>query len=275
MIHLTVADLYVYPVKSCRGVRLASAEVARTGLRLDRRWMIVDERGMFVAQRGVGGLGVGIRTMCLIEPEITADSGLTLAAPGMPRLTVARRRIENPARDVQLWRRHRRAIDEGDEAANWCTTFLSRERPGIYRLMRLPDDDQTAPTFADSAPVLFIAEASLDALNRRLADPVPMDRFRPNVVLAGGVAHIEDSLTRVRIAEVEFAGAGLCVRCPMPTIDQRTADQGKEPLRTLATYRTTDDGVVFGRHFRPTGMGTIAVGDPATPITQTPERSRS
>jgi hypothetical protein len=264
MTQLTVTGLCVYPIKSTRRVPLTRTEVGPAGLRHDRRWMIVDERGMFVAQRSVGGVGVGIRTMCLIEPEI-GDGLLGLTAPGMPRLVLPLAGIDGTAREVRIWRRNRRALDQGDEAADWCTTFLSRERPGRYCLVRLPDGDQKAPGFADSAPVLVIAQASLDALNHRLADPVPMDRFRPNVVIHGGDAHIEDSLDRLRIGAVEFTGAGLCVRCPMPTIDQATAEQGKEPLRTLATYRTTADGVVFGRHFVPAGIGTIAVGDRVEP----------
>jgi uncharacterized protein YcbX len=260
---LTIADLCVYPIKSCRGTKLSAVEVARTGLKDDRRWMIVDERGMFVAQRGVGSLGVGIRTMCLIEPEVFRDGTLRLTAPGMPALTVSPVGADEASHNVRLWRRHRRAIDEGLEAADWCTTFLSRERPGRYRLMRRSDDDQTAPTFADSAPILVISQASLDGLNRRLSEPVPMDRFRPNIVLAGGTDHIEDTLPRLRIGTVELRGMDLCERCPMPTIDQRTALQSKEPLRTLATYRTTDEGVVFGRNFKPTRVGVIKIGDQA------------
>jgi uncharacterized protein YcbX len=259
MPHLAVSQLYVYPVKSCRGMSLATVGIEPPGLRGDRRWMIVDEHGVFVAQRAVGALGVGIRAMCLIEPRI-GDGALTLSAPGMPALAVPTEGA-GPARDVQLWRRRRRVLDEGDAAADWCTTFLARERPGRYRLVRLPGDERDAPIFSDTAPVLVISQSSLNALNQRLAEPVPMDRFRPNIVLAGGAAHLEDAARRLRIGAVELAGAGLCVRCVLPTIDQRTAEQGKEPLRTLAAFRTTDDGVVFGRHFRPVAAGTIAVGD--------------
>jgi uncharacterized protein YcbX len=270
---LVIAELHVYPIKSCRGAALPAVDVGRAGLRHDRRWMIVDERGMFVAQRGVGALGVGIRAVCLIAPEIRDAHGtLRLCAPGMPPLVLPLAGGGGPARDVQIWRRSRPATDQGEDAADWCTTFLSRERPGRYRLVRLADDGDTdgAPGggpgagtlgFADTAPVLVISQASLDALNRRLAAPVPMNRFRPNIVLAGGDAHVEDALARFSAGTVTFVGAGLCVRCAMPTIDQDTADQASEPLRTLATYRATADGVVFGRHFGPAGPGAIAVGD--------------
>jgi uncharacterized protein YcbX len=221
--------------------------------------MIVDEHGMFVAQRSVGGLGIAIPAMCLIEPRI-GDGTLELAAPGMPGLALP---IDGggSVRDAQIWRRRRPVIDQGDEAAEWCTAFLARARQGRYRLVRVSDDDPAAPGFADTAPVLVISRASLDALNRRLATPVGMDRFRPNVVLEGGNAHVEDGLDRLRFGTVELVGAGLCVRCSMPTIDQRSAAPGKEPIRTLATYRTADGGIVFGRHFAPSASGTISVGD--------------
>jgi uncharacterized protein YcbX len=115
--------------------------------------------------------------------------------------------------------------------------------------------------FADAYPFLVIAQSSLDDLNRRMGNPLPMDRFRPNIVLGEADPYIEDHLAYLRIGTIPFSGGTLCVRCPLTTIDQVDARVGKEPLKTLATYRKTGKGVVFGRNFSHRQQGTIAVGD--------------
>lgn len=252
---MTVSSLHVYPVKSCRGIALDPAEVGRMGLRYDRQWMFVDERGMFVAQRADGRRGVGIRTMCLIRTAI-ADDFLRLTAPGMPALDLPLAGLEGPERAVEIWDTPADGIDQGAAAADWATAFLSRERPGQYRLVRMPDEGVRQPTtgdgalaYADGYPFLVISQASLDDLNARLAAPLPMNRFRPNLVLGGCAPYEEDRLARIRIGDVVFDGMTRCPRCPIPTTDQDTAERGAEPLRTLAGYRRTADGVVFGRNF--------------------------
>ena len=115
--------------------------------------------------------------------------------------------------------------------------------------------------YGDAYPFLMISEESLADLNGRLETPLPMNRFRPNIVVRGGAPYVEDTLDRCRIGGVEFTATTLCIRCPITTTDQRTAVRGKEPLRTLATYRKQPDGVVFGRNFNHAGTGTIRVGD--------------
>jgi uncharacterized protein YcbX len=263
---VTVSAIHIYPVKACGGITLPQAEVTRTGFRHDRQWMFVDERGMFVAQREGRGLGAAIKSVCLVRTAI-ADGTLTLTAPSMPALQVPLRAsgVEIP---VTIWDDTITGIDQGDAAEAWATEWLSRERPGRYRLVRKPDAVHRAAKigdaevgFGDAYPFLVISDASLADLNGRLPEPLPMNRFRPNIVLAGASAYHEDRLDHFRIGSIAFHGTTLCLRCPTTTTNQQTAERGKEPLRTLATYRKTADGVVFGRNFNHSGTGIVKVGD--------------
>lgn len=264
---LRVAGLHIYPVKSCGGIALAEWPVGRMGLRYDRQWAFVDEHGMFVAQRDSRGLGVAVRTACLIATTLD-DTHLVLSAPDMPLLRLPLDGVEGPEMPVQVWESRTSGRDQGDEAAAWGTAFLGRERPGRYRLVRMHDATRRASkigvgevAYGDAYPFLFIAEESLADLNARMAAPLPMNRFRPNVVIAGGAPYVEDTLDTCRIGAVTFTGTTLCIRCPITTTDQRTAERGKEPLATLARYRKQPDGVVFGRNFNHAGSGVIRVGD--------------
>lgn len=264
---LTVSGLFVYPVKSCRGIPLREADVGRMGIRHDRQWMVIDEHGMFVAQRSEAGLGVGVRTMCLVGTAIDGDQ-LVLTAPDMPPLSLPTAGVPGVQHAVQVWKSHTAGMDQGDEAAAWFTEYFSRERPGRYRLVRMPDDGVRMPkrgesplAFADGYPFLIIGEASLADLNARLADPLPMNRFRPNIVIAGAPPYFEDDVARVTIRGVAFENMAPCLRCPIPATDQETAVRAKEPLTTLATYRRRDGGVAFGSNFNHRGEGRIHLDD--------------
>jgi uncharacterized protein YcbX len=268
---LRVTSLHIYPVKSCGGITLSESAVGRMGLRYDRQWAFVDEHGMFVAQRDSRGVGVPVRTMCLIGTAV-GDSALTLTAPDMQPLAVPLAGHDGADVPVRVWDSHTSGVDQGAEAAAWATAVLSRERPGRYRLVRMADDTHRRSkigdgelAYGDAYPFLVISEESLADLNGRMPAPLPMERFRPNVVIAGGAPYVEDALDRFRIGEIDFTGATLCIRCPIPTTDPRTAERGKEPLKTLATYRKQPDGVFFGRNCNHTGIGTVRVGDAVEP----------
>ena len=237
--------------------------------------MFVDEKGMFVAQREGRGLGTAIKSVCLVRTAI-ADGTLTLTAPSMSPLQVPLRAsgVEIP---VTIWDDTVTGIDQGDAAGAWATEWLSRERPGRYRLVRKPDTVHRAAKigdaevgFGDAYPFLVISEASLADLNARLGEPLPMNRFRPNIVLSGGSAYREDRMDHFHIGTIAFHGTTLCLRCPTTTTNQDTAERGKEPLRTLATYRKMVDGVVFGRNFNHSGSGVVKVGDVASLPRQSP-----
>jgi uncharacterized protein len=268
---MLVSALHIYPVKSCGGLSLSEGRIGRMGLERDRQWMFVDDSGMFVAQRnGDSGLGAAVSTMCLIRTGFDGDM-LQLTAPEMPPLRVPIAGSDGPRRSVRVWNSHTEGADQGEAAAEWATSYLGRERPGRYRLVRMPDAGiRTAKigtselAYGDAYPFLIISEESLADLNARLASPLPMDRFRPNIVLRGCKPYEEDRLDRVRIGGVAFQGMTLCVRCPITTTNQQTGERGKEPLRTLATYRRSPGGVIFGRNFNHAGEGIVRIGDAVT-----------
>lgn len=209
--------------------------------------------------------------MALIQPDLV-DDGLVLSAPGMAPCHVIRRHGGN-ALSVAIWKDTVPAVDQGDAVAGWLSAYLGRPA----RLARMADDhvrrvdpgyarpvDQTG--FADGYPALLIAEESLDELNRRLTAQseavLPMNRFRPNIVVRGaGVPNAEDDWQEIRIGAMTFRGVKLCARCAITTTDQDTAETGKEPLRTLATYRKQPRGVMFGQNLVFDAPGAITVGD--------------
>lgn len=265
---IRVSGLYCYPVKSCRGISLQGAVIGRMGIHYDRQWMVVDENGMFVAQRASGGLGVPVKSLCRIETSFLSDWDLVLSAPEMPQLSIPLHGVEGETVPIQVWESTGEGVDQGHEAQEWLTTFLSRERAGVYRLVRMSDDGvrktksgESELAFADAYPFLVVSQESLDDLNARMPEPLPMDRFRPNIVLSGGNPYEEDLMERFVTGGVEFSGAKHCVRCAITTTNQHTGERGKEPLTTLATYRKTPKGVIFGRNFDHHGIGIIRVGD--------------
>ena len=260
-----IRSLHIYPVKSCAGIDLAQSALDERGLAGDRRWMVVDASGTFLTQRALAA-------MALIRPALS-DDGLRLSAPGMPVLCVPAGPAPGPRRRVTVWRDEVDAEDEGDDAATWLSDFLRRP----CRLVRIADDARRlagpgrgaawkdrhgsmAPAlpgehafgFADGYPFLIAVQASLDDLNARLAaagaEPVPMNRFRPNIVLDGLQAYDEDHLAMVACGEVRFALVKPCTRCAIPDIDQATARQGGAVGKVLAAYRAQQEGVVFGQN---------------------------
>jgi uncharacterized protein len=269
MVRLT--GLVVYPVKSARGIALTQSLVTSHGLTHDREWMVVDEAGRFVTQRQTP-------RMALIETALTADA-LELRAPGLEPLTVPRFRPPGSpfeaTRPVTVWRHATEALDEGDRAAAWFSEFLEL-RARLVRWdptrRRLSSKEWTGSReaenyFSDGYPFLVASEESLADLNQRIGggSQLPMDRFRPNLVIAGGGVGSEDQGTTLRSEAVEFARVKPCIRCVMTTTDQETTRRGPEPLRTLARYRMDPrfDSPLFGHNLiliRGAGA-TLRVGD--------------
>lgn len=246
---VTVSGLYIYPIKSCRGIALNESEVLATGLAQDRRWMVVNEKGTFVTQREQARLA-------LIVPELTAD-GLLVRAADMPPLAV--RSLTTRQLTVTVWRDAVSAFDEGDEAAAWLSHFLGLS----VRLVRFDDAharlsnrDWTGEVaaynrFSDGFPLLVIANASLAELNTRLPQPLPMHRFRPNVVLDGLPAYGEDEVHELRSDTLCVRLVKPCTRCKITTIDPVTGiAEGTEPLSTLMKFRRNPAlrGVIFGQN---------------------------
>lgn len=263
---VTVQALYHYSIKSCAGTPLTTAQLDDRGIVHDREFMVVAaSTGTFLTQRE-------LPAMALITPE-RGETTLTVCAPGIPPLTLEVQ-ITGPTQPVVVWRDHCLAVDQGDNVAHWLSAFLGQP----CRLVRLAEefvrpvdpDYATRPTdqvgFADGFPVLLIAQESLDALNERLPEPMLMNRFRPNVVISGGAPFGEDRVERLQIGALQFAATKACARCPITTVDQATAERGKEPLRTLAQFRRVARGVLFGQNLIHHSPGTIQVGDSVTAL---------
>jgi hypothetical protein len=254
-----VDGLYFYPVKSCHGTPLDVAEVGSRGIVADRQWMIVDANNEFLTQRE-------LPHMALVRPRLI-DGVLEMTAPEMPPLSVPPD-MRRERTQVTVWRDRCVAVDEGAQAAEWLSTFL--EVP--CRLVRLPDDEKRRADpeyagpddqvgFADGFSFLLTSRASLDDLNRRLSVPLPMNRFRPNIVVDGTDAFEEDRWNRIRIDGITFAVAKPCARCAITTTNQDTAERSHEPLRTLATFRhVAGRGVMFGQNLIHDRSGVIHVG---------------
>ncbi|MBV9582964.1 MAG: MOSC domain-containing protein [Chloroflexi bacterium] len=259
-----VTALNFYPIKSCAGTPLEVADIGPRGILHDREFMLTYPNGRFITQRELPHLAQ-------IHPTLT-DGTLALAAPGMSPVAIEPTDA-GPRQPVVVWRDTVLAVDQGPVIADWLSSFL--ETP--VRLMRMPADTvrrldpQYAPRasdqvgFADGYPLLLISEESLDDLNSRLASPLPMNRFRPNVVVRGASkAYAEDEWADLSIGAVRFNGVKTCARCAITTTDQVTAERGLEPLATLANYRRIERGVLFGQNLVHAAPGRIAIGDVLT-----------
>jgi uncharacterized protein YcbX len=253
---LQLTEVWRYPVKSCRGERLAEALVEPWGLAGDRRWMVVDADGAAVTARAYP-------QMVLVTPRL-GNGLIALSSPGLADLTVPVPAGEDLV-PVSVWASELVAAPAGDEAAAWLSKVIGEQ----VRLVYL-DDPTRRPTnpsysrdtdrvsFADGYPLLLTGEESLDALNNWIAEgskafegPVPMRRFRPSVVVSGAPAWAEDAWRRLRIGPVTFRAVKGCDRCVLTTVDPDTAAKGHEPLFALARHRRRDNKVWFGVNLIP------------------------
>ncbi len=255
-----VSELHVFPVKSMAGFSPANAYLAPWGLENDRRWMLVGRDGSFITQREAP-------RMALLRPAPTAW-GLTLTAPEMPPVDA---RADGPAIQARVWRDTVLAATCAPDVDAWLTEALGLpcrlvylDDPGRRQLKQAWRLAQETVSFADGFPVLLASLASLDDLNARLAEPIRINRFRANIVVAGAPAWAEDTWRTLRIGEALLRVAKPCDRCLITTIEQETATRPdkREPLRTLASFRRDADGVNFGQNLVPLVPGRIAAGDP-------------
>ncbi|HEU4681873.1 MAG TPA: MOSC N-terminal beta barrel domain-containing protein [Gemmatimonadales bacterium] len=256
---LRLSALTIYPIKAARGIALDQSEIDGFGLRYDRRWMVTDRSGEFLSQRSHPQLA-------LVTPSIQGAS-LHLDAPGRPRLELPLHPSETVTTSVTVWGDTCPATWLGESAARWFSEFLQTD----CNLVHMGDrhvrraDPTLAPgarvSFADASPFLLISEASLADLNGRLAEPLPMNRFRPNLVVAGGEPYAEDAWMRIEIGRIRLRMVKPCGRCVVTTTDQSTGERGQEPLRTLATYRRRDGEVMFGQNAVHENTGCLGLGD--------------
>jgi uncharacterized protein YcbX len=256
----TLTQLNIFPLKSGAAVSCESAQVEARGLRDDRRWMVVDEAGNFMTGRKHPAM-----TLIRARPH---ERGLHVEAPRMPSMNV----LPNPSQSVaaKVWDDSVVAVGANANADAWISQYLGQtarfvymsanvHRPVLQKYGRAGDE----VSFADGYPLLLISEAALDFLNSKLAAPIPMLRFRPNLVIGGTDAHAEDGWRRIRIGDIELDIVKPCVRCVFTTVDPSRGerDPSGEPLRTLLGYRRSPKGVTFGQNVIPRRLGTLRVGD--------------
>ena len=237
--------LYHYPVKSMAGRRLDKAWLTLQGLPHDRCWMIADVRGRFVTGREYPEL---VRVQA-----IPAADGLTLSVAGRSTLYVPNSAFDRPA-DATVWGDAFPAWEGAAEADAWISAFIGAPLKllwtGVHTTRRVHSENQVPLSFADGFPLLLIGQASLDDLCARIGRPLSMARFRPNLVINGAPPYAEDRWTRIRIGDAVLRIVKPCERCVFTTVDPETGSRGldQEPLRTLAAYRRTPAGAIFGQN---------------------------
>ena len=254
----TLTEINVYPVKSLGGISLNEAEVTDCGLKYDRRWMLVDESGRFLTQRVLPQMSL-IKTyienqfLCFnhkLKPEL--------------KFSVPLENYNDEEKEVVVWDDSVNAVYVGREADMWFSDAIGFK----CRLVHMPDDskryvdkkyalENEVVSFADAYPFLVIGQSSLNDLNRRLRDRVPMNRFRPNFVFEGGSPFDEDRMKSFKLNDVTFFPVKPCARCVVTTVNQDSGIKGKEPLETLASYRTQNNKVMFGQNLLHKGAGII------------------
>ncbi len=262
---LTISELYIYPIKSLGGIALDKATLIERGFEHDRRWMLVDADNQFLSQREVNA-------MALLKVQLTAQ-GLLITNSGVPgeELLVPFLPTITETGMVTVWSSHCRAQRVSDEADDW----FSKQLGFPCKLVYMPDTtrryvdgryahNKEITSFSDGYPLLLIGQASLDDLNNRLETPLPMNRFRPNIVFTGGAAFQEDYMKHFEINGITFFGVKPCSRCVMTTINQQTAEKAKEPLKTLSTYRMKNKKIYFGQNLLHQGTGVVSIGDTIT-----------
>ena len=260
---LTVSGLYIYPIKSLGGISLDEAVIKERGFEHDRRWMLIDKDNRFLSQREHPA-------MALMDVKIDGN-GFVIThkiKPGGNKLLIGFNEHTNEKLAVSVWDDVCMSYAVGKEKDEWFSDMLGIE----CRLVYMPEDtlryvdeqyahNKEITSFSDGYPLLLIGQASLDDLNERLAEPVPMNRFRPSMVFTGGYPYQEDDMKHFRINDVSFAGVKLCARCVMTTIEQSTGIKSKEPLVTLAKYRRDGNKILFGQNVLFNGYGKVSVGD--------------
>ena len=270
---MILESIHIYPVKGLRGISMPAATVEPCGLQGDRRWMVVDPAGRYLTQRDLPGMA---RILATPAGEGAMDGAIILTADGTEPLHVPVPDATAPAAirpaPVRIWRDHVPACSAGGDAAAWLTSALGRPCHLVHLsdpAARPVDPAYGHPgdrvSFADGFPLLVVNTASLDDLNARLAQPVPITRFRSNLVVSGAAPWAEDGWQRLRVGRIAFRAVKPCTRCSVITTDQDTGARApdREPLRTLATLRPDAGGrALFGQNLVPDTLGRLAVGMP-------------
>lgn len=258
---MILSGIWIYPIKSLQGVPLRQAQVERRGLRHDRRWMLVDEGGTMITQRQVHDL-VRIMVRAQGDEWLLSHQNPAFGQCSVPLETGGGRRLT-----VQVWDDRVEALWPGLEADGWLGRVLKRSCRLVYMddQARRPADERYAGpgqlvSFADAYPFLLLNQASLAELSRRSAQNLETARFRPNLLISGPAPFAEDQWRRISIGGIGFELVKPCARCVVTTLDPVTGVQGKEPLRTLASFRQRDNKLYFGCNMISLQTGLVGVG---------------
>lgn len=263
---LVISQLLIYPIKSLGGISVSTTMVTDRGLQFDRRWTLVDEKNRILTLREYP-------IMALLQPSLEKGNLRVRSEKyATADLIIPFDTLEKQEEKVTIWNARCDAVRVGDEADQWFSDQLGSRCKLVY----MPDEsmrpvDTTsgyAPegkftSFADAYPFMMLGEASMEDLNKRLPTPVSIMRFRPNIVFQGGFPFQEDEIDDFSINQIRFTGLENCARCQIPNVDPATGlvNKDKEPLRTLAKYRTQNRNINFGRNVVHSGTGIVNVGD--------------
>ncbi|MGM9477245.1 MOSC domain-containing protein [Pedobacter sp. GSP4] len=257
-----LSEINIYPIKSLGGFSVKQAQLEERGLQYDRRWMLVDETGIFITQRKHFELA-------LLQVAVV-DERLVVSHKKQPEKQISFGLEENTGTTfpVVIWNDSATGLEVSETVSAWFSDFLKFK----VRLVKMPQSEKRMVdqeyasageivSFADGYPCLLIGQSSLNGLNEKLAEEIRMDRFRPNLVFTGGTAHIEDRFKQFYIGHTLFSAVKPCARCVLITIDQQSGEKGQEPLRTLAAYRTIGKKIMFGQNLLHHQLGILRVGD--------------
>ena len=254
-----VSALFYYPVKSLPGIAVNEAKLTPMGLENDRLWMLARDDGRFITQREE-------HSLALLSVSLEAD-GYRILAPGGTSTTLPLSIERRPGFHVQVWKDQFSASRGSNEAEDFFSDYLGfrcvpvfRHADGVrFAGSRAPEG--TPLSFADAYPVLVVSEASLVDLNSRASIPLVMNRFRPNIVVSNTTPYAEDTWADISIGSSDLLGVKPCDRCVLTTVDPETGQSGKEPLKTLATYRRVGNDVYFGQNVVVASPGIVKKGD--------------
>jgi uncharacterized protein YcbX len=255
---MQISELWIYPVKSLGGVLLKEAAVLPKGLQYDRRWMLVDANGRFLTQREWPQLAL-LAVKAAHNGFVVSFDNKEIELPHSSQGTNL---------NATIWNDEVRVLQVSEAHNRWFSEALDT----VCSLVFFPEDNDRAvdpdygragdqTSLSDGYPVLLIGQSSLNDLNSRLAESVPINRFRPNMIISGSMPYEEDEWRNFTIGNLAFEGVKPCARCVMTTIDQQTGVLGKEPLATLSRYRKVGNKVLFGQNVIPRQSGTVRVGD--------------
>jgi len=262
MVKYTLAEINIYPVKSLGGISLQNSEVSDRGLKHDRRWLIIKEEEKFITQRTHPQLAL-IKTKISGNKLILGHKTKDISPLVIP---IHHESVETVL--VTIWQDLVEARIVGKYADEWLSEALEIK----CRLVYMPDEtqrfvnrlyaaDSEIVGFADAYPFMMIGQSSLNDLNSRLKEKLPMNRFRPNFVFSGGKPFDEDKWKKIRIGEVVFNLVKPCSRCVVTTVNQDSAEKNEEPLKTLSAYRSINNKIYFGQNLLHEGTGILKIGD--------------